>query len=408
MARRTREARRFRDELLDELLAGADPAQVFSDGGLLDDLKKAVAERALDAEMDAHLEGEGSRGNHRNGHNRKRVLTDEGALDLAVPRDRAGRFEPQLVEKYCRRLPGFDDKVISMYARGMTTREIRGHVEELYGVSVSAELVSKVTDAVLDEVGEWQSRPLEEVYAIVYFDAVRVKIRDEGLVRNKAVYLAVGVSCAGRKEVLGLWIEQTEGAKFWLSVMNELKARGVADVLIAVVDGLKGFPEAVEAVYPEAAVQTCIVHLIRRSLAYASYQERRELAAALKTLYRAPTQAAAEAALDAFEAGPWGRKYPAIPRSWRSAWEHVTPFFAFSEPIRRAIYTTNAIESLNSTVRRAVRTRGHFPNDRAATKLVYLALRAVQRKWRAPPRHWHRVRAELAIRFGERFVVEES
>ena len=408
MARRTREARRFRDELLDELLAGADPAQVFTDGGVLDDLKKAFAERALDAEMDAHLEGERSRGNHRNGHNRKRVLTDEGALDLEIPRDRAGRFEPRLVEKYCRRLPGFDDKVISMYARGMTTREIRGHIEELYGVSVSAELVSKVTDAVLDEVGEWQSRPLEEVYAIVYFDAVRVKVRDEGLVRNKAVYLALGVSCEGQKEVLGLWIEQTEGAKFWLSVMNELKARGVADVLIAVVDGLKGFPKAIEAVYPEAAVQTCIVHLIRRSLAYASYQERRELAAALKTVCQAPTQAAAEAALDAFEAGPWGRKYPAVARSWRSAWEHVTPFFAFSQPIRRAIYTTNAIESLNSTVRRAVRARGHFPNDRAATKLVYLALRAVQRKWRAPPRHWHQVRPELAIRFGDRFVVEGS
>ena len=304
MARRAREVRRFRDELLDELLAGADPAEVFADGGVLDDLKKAVAERALDAEMDVHLERERSGGNHRNGHNRKRVLTDEGALELAVPRDRAGSFEPQLVEKYCRRLPGFDDKVISMYARGMTTREIRGHIEELYGVSVSAELVSKVTDAVLDEVGEWQSRPLEETYAIVYFDAVRVKIRDEGLVRNKAVYLAVGVSCGGRKEVLGLWIEQTEGAKFWLSVMNELRARGVTDVLIAVVDGLKGFPEAIEAVYPEATVQTCIVHLIRRSLAYASYQERRELAAALKTIYRAPTQAAAEAALDAFEAGP--------------------------------------------------------------------------------------------------------
>ena len=408
MARRAREVRRFRDELLDELLAGADPAEVFADGGVLDDLKRAVAERALDAEMDAHLDRERSGGNHRNGHNRKRVLTDEGALELAVPRDRAGSFEPQLVEKYCRRLPGFDDKVISMYARGMTTREIRGHIEELYGVSVSAELVSKVTDAVLDEVGEWQSRPLEETYAIMYFDAVRVKIRDEGLVRNKAVYLAVGVSCGGRKEVLGLWIEQTEGAKFWRSVMNELRARGVTDVLIAVVDGLKGFPEAIEAVYPEATVQTCIVHLIRRSLAYASYQERRELAAALKTIYRAPTQAAAEAALDAFEAGPWGRKYPAIARSWRSAWEQVTPFFAFSQPIRRAIYTTNAVESLNSTVRRAVRTRGHFPNDRAATKLVYLALRAVQRKWRAPPRHWHQVRPELAIRFGERFVVEES
>ena len=310
MARRAREVRRFRDELLDELLAGADPAEVFADGGVLDDLKKAVAERALDAEMDAHLDRERSGGNHRNGHNRKRVLTDEGALELAVPRDRAGSFEPQLVEKYCRRLPGFDDKVISMYARGMTTREIRGHIEELYGVSVSAELVSKVTDAVLDEVGEWQSRPLEETYAIMYFDAVRVKIRDEGLVRNKAVYLAVGVSCGGRKEVLGLWIEQTEGAKFWLSVMNELRARGVTDVLIAVVDGLKGFPEAIEAVYPEATVQTCIVHLIRRSLAYASYQERRELAAALKTIYRAPTQAAAEAALDAFEAGPWGAQVP--------------------------------------------------------------------------------------------------
>ena len=404
MARQTQEGRRFRDELLDELLAGAEPAEVFRDGGLIDELKKAVAERALDAEMDAHLdrEPERSSGNHRNGHNRKRVLTDEGALELAVPRDRQGRFEPQLVEKYCRRLPGFDDKVISMYARGMTTREIRGHIEELYGVTVSAELISKVTDAVLEEVAEWQSRPLEEVYAVVYFDAVRVKIRDEGLVRNKAVYLAIGVSCAGRKEVLGMWIEQTEGAKFWLSVMNELKTRGVADVLIAVVDGLKGFPEAIEAVFAQATVQSCIVHLIRRSLAYASYKERRPLAAALKTIYRAPTQAAAEAALD----GPWGQKYPAIVRSWRSAWEHVVPFFAFSAPIRRAVYTTNAIESLNSTVRRAVRTRGHFPNDRAATKLLFLALRGVERKWRAPPLFWHQVRPEFAIRFGERFVVE--
>ena len=254
MARETREGRRISEALLDELLAGEDPARVFRDGGLIDDLKKAVAERALDAEMEAHLEAERAGGNRRNGHNRKRVLTDDAVLDLAVPRDRAGRFEPQLVEKYARRLPGFDDKVISMCARGMTTREIRGHVEELYGVAVSAELISKVTDAVLDEVAEWQSRPLEEVYAIVYFDAVRVKIRDEGLVRNKAVYLAIGVTCAGRKEVLGLWIEQTEGAKFWLGVMNELRARGVADVLIAVVDGLKGFPDAIEAVFPQAAV----------------------------------------------------------------------------------------------------------------------------------------------------------
>ena len=371
MARETREGGRISETLLDELLAGQDPAEVFRDGSLIDDLKKAVAERALDAEMDAHLEGEQTPDNRRNGHNRKRVLTDDGALDLEVPRDRAGRFEPRLVEKYARRLPGFDDKVISMYARGMTTREIRGHIAELYGVTVSAELISKVTDAVLDEVAEWQSRPLEEVYAIVYFDALRVKIRDEGLVRNKAVYLAIGVTCAGRKEVLGLWIEQTEGAKFWLSVMNELKVRGVADVLIAVVDGLKGFPDAIEAVFPEAAVQTCIVHLIRRSLAYASHKERKPLAAALKAIYRAPTEAAAAEALDAFEAGPWGEKYPMIVRSWRTAWEQVVPFFAFSQPIRRAVYTTNAIESLNSTVRRAVRTRGHFPNDRAATKLLY-------------------------------------
>lgn len=405
MARETREGGRISAALLDELLAGQDPAEVFRDGSLIDDLKKAVAERALDAEMDAHLESGQEAENRRNGHNRKRVLTDDGALDLEVPRDRAGRFEPQLVEKYARRLPGFDEKVISMYARGMTTREIRGHVAELYGVTVSAELISKVTDAVLDEVAEWQSRPLEEVYAIVYFDAVRVKIRDEGLVRNKAVYLAIGVTCTGRKEVLGLWIEQTEGAKFWLSVMNELKARGVADVLIAVVDGLKGFPDAIEAVFPEAAVQTCIVHLIRRSLAYASYKERRPLAAALKAIYRAPTEAAAAEALDAFEAGPWGEKYPMIVRSWRTAWAQVVPFFAFSQPIRRAVYTTNAIESLNSTVRRAVRTRGHFPNDRAATKLLYLALRGVQRGWRAAPLFWPQARIEFAIRFGERFVV---
>ncbi|MYA41952.1 MAG: IS256 family transposase [Gemmatimonadetes bacterium] len=410
MARERREGRRISDALLDELLAGEDPAEVFREGTLIADLKKAVAERALDAEMDAHLEGASERelGNHRNGHNRKRVLTDDGAFELAVPRDRAGRFEPQLVERYCRRLPGFDDKVISMYARGMTTREIRGHVTELYGVTVSAELISKVTDAVLDEVAEWRSRPLEEVYAIVYFDAVRVKIRDEGLVRNKAVYLAIGVTCSGRKEVLGLWIAQTEGAKFWLSVMNELKARGVMDVLIAVVDGLRGFPDAIEAVFPQATVQTCIMHLIRRSLAYASYRERRPLAAALKTVYRAPTEAAAETALAALEAGPWGKKYPAIARSWRSAWEHVVPFLVFSEPIRRAIYTTNTIESLNGKIRRAVRTRGHFPNDRAATKLIYLALRDLKNGWRAPPLFWHLVRPEFAIRFGERYVVDGS
>ena len=277
---------RISDELLDELLGGEDPAEAFRNGDLLADLRKAVAERALDAEMRAHLEGEreAGSGNHRNGHNRKRVLTDGGAMDVAVPRDREGRFEPRLIEKHCRRLPGFDDKVISMYARRTATREIRSHVEELYGLSVSRELISKAADAVRDEVRQWQSRPLEETYAIMYFDAVRVKIRDEGLVRNKAVYLAIGISCAGRKEVLGLWIEQTEGAKFWLSVMNELKARGVGDVPVAVVDGLKGFPEAIGAVYPEAVVQTCIVHLLRYSLAHGSWKERRALAADLRPI----------------------------------------------------------------------------------------------------------------------------
>ena len=409
MADQTR-GRKISDEVLDELLAGQDPAEAFRSGTLIDDLKKAVAERALDAEMEAHLEREGVQdaGNHRNGHNRKRVLTDTGAMDLEVPRDRRGRFEPQLVEKYVRRLPGFDDKVISMYARGMTTREIQGHVRELYGLSVSPELVSKVTDAVHEEIREWQSRPLEDVYAVVYFDAIRAKVRDEGLVRNKAVYLGIGVTCAGRKEVLGLWIEQTEGARFWFAVMNELKARGLRDVLIAVVDGLKGFPEAIESVYPEATVQTCIVHLIRHSLAYASWKERKALASALKAVYQAPTEAAAAMALDAFEAGPWGQKYPGIVRSWRSTWDRVVPFFAFSAPVRRAIYTTNAIESLNSTVRRAVRTRGHFPNDRAATKLIYLALRGVERKWRAPPVYWHAARTEFAVQFGDRFALEGS
>ena len=408
-ARETRKDGRISDELLDELLAGEDAADAFRNGELLAEMRKALAERVLDAEMAHHLEQAPEResGNHRNGHNRKRVTTESGAMELAVPRDRLGHFEPQLVEKYVRRLPGFDAKVISMYARGMTTRDIAAHVEELYGVSVSRELVSKVTDAVHEEVREWRSRPLEPVYAIVYFDAVRVKIRDEGLVRNKAMHLAVGVTCSGRKEVLGMWLEREEGAKFRLSAMNELKARGMADALIVVVDGLKGFPEAIEAAFPDAVVQTCLVHLMRHSLAHAAWKERKALSAALKTVYQAPTAEAAEAALDAFEAGPWGGKYPAIARSWRSAWDRVVPFFAFSQPIRRAVYTTNAIESLNSTVRRAVKAHGHFPSDRAAEKLVFLALRNVEAKWRNPPSFWHASRVELSIRFGDRFRLLE-
>ena len=404
----TRQKGRINAELLDELLAGEDPREAFQSGELFAELQKSLAERALQAEMEVHLgsEEEVGSGNHRNGHNRKRVLTGTGSVELAVPRDREGRFEPQLIEKWARRLPGFDEKVISLYGRGMTTREIRGHVEELYGVSVSRELISKVTDEIHEELREWRARPLEAVYPIVYFDALRVKIREEGLVQNKAVHLAIGVTALGRKEILGMWTAANEGAKFWLGVMNELKARGVQDVLIAVVDGLKGFPEAIEAVFPEATVQTCIVHLIRYSLAHASWKDRKELASALRPIYQADTVEKAEEALGAFEAGAWGRKFEAIGRSWRRNWEQVIPFFAFSAPIRRVIYTTNAIESLNSTVRRAVRTRGHFPNERAAAKLIYLTLRKIERKWQRPQGFWSQARAEFAILFGDRFPME--
>ena len=403
---------RISGELLDELLAGEDPREAFQSGELFAELQKSLAERALRAEMEVHLSSaeEVGSGNHRNGHNRKRVLTGTGSVELAVPRDREGRFEPQLVEKWARRLPGFDEKVISLYARGMTTREIRAHVEELYGVTVSRELISKVTDEIHEELREWRSRPLEAVYPIVYFDALRVKIREEGVVQNKAVHLAIGITALGRKEILGMWTAANEGAKFWLGVMNELKARGVRDVLIAVVDGLKGFPEAIEyrikAAFPEATVQTCLVHLIRYSLAHASWRERKELAGALRPIYQADTVEEAEEALDGFEAGSWGRKFPAIVRSWRRNWTQVIPFFAFSKPIRRVIYTTNAIESLNGTVQRAVRTRGHFRNDRAAAKLIDLTLRKIEGNWQRPQTFWAQARAEFAILFGERFPVE--
>jgi putative transposase len=297
---------RIPDAILDQLLAGADPKTAFDPNGLLDDLKKALAERALNAEMDHHLAGEGGTGNGRNGYGHKTVVTDTGKLDLQIPRDRQASFDPQLIAKYQRRFPGFDDKVISMYARGMSTREIVGHLRELYGIEVSPDLISAVTDAVLDEIAAWQVRPLEPVYPLIFFDALRVKIREEALVRNKAIHVALGVRADGTKEILGLWIEQTEGAKFWLRVMSELKNRGVEDVLIAVVDGLKGFPEAITAVFPDAMVQTCIVHLLRHSLEFVAYKDRKAVAAALKEIYRAVDATAAEAALSAFD--PLGRK----------------------------------------------------------------------------------------------------
>jgi putative transposase len=413
----------IRKEILDELLANQDPKKLLSSDGLFGELKKALAERALNAELDHHLASENPRGaseaggadegavgsgvrrNVRNGYSPKSVLTESEKLELHIPRDRDGTFEPQLIAKYQRRFPDFDDKVISMYARGMSVREIQGHLQELYGIEVSPELISTVTDAVLEEVTEWQNRPLEPMYAIVFFDALRVKIRDEGTVKNKAIYLAVGVRADGRKEVLGIWIETTEGAKFWLRVMTEIKNRGTNDILIAVVDGLKGFPDAINAVFPEALVQTCIVHLIRNSLAFASWKERKPIATALKPIYRAENAEVARQRLEEFDAGAWGQRYPAIAQAWRRHWEQVIPFYAFPQMVRKIIYTTNAIESLHSTVRRSVRSRGHFPSDESAMKLIWLVLRNVTADWKMPPREWHAAKAQFAIAFGDRFTL---
>src|SRR5918997_1808297 len=385
------------EHLLDQLLAGADAQSAFAKDGLLDELKKALAERALNAEMDHHLNQESESDNTRNGYGRKTVLTDTGKIDLEIPRDRLASFDPQLIAKYQRRFPGFDEKIVSMYARGMSVREIQGHLRDLYGIEVSPDLVSAVTDAVLEEITEWQNRPLEALYPLVFFDAIRVKVRDEGTVRNKAVYLALGVRPDGAKEILGLWIEQSEGAKFWLRVMNELRTRGVEDVLIAVVDGLKGFPEAITAVFAETQVQTRIVHLIRSSLAFVSYKDRRAVAGALKEIYRAKDAEAGQAALEAFAASTWGRKYEAIAASWRRSWTAVIPFFAFPDEVRRIIYTTNAIEALNAKLRRAARARGHFPTDESATKLLFLVLRQARKEWKMSPWEWSASRTVILL-----------
>jgi len=403
----------LRPELLDELLANYEtPEDLLGDDGFFKQLKKALLERALGAELTDHLgyekgdpAGRGS-GNSRNGHSGKTVLTEDGEVDLAVPRDRNGTFEPAIVPKGERRLDGFDDRILSLYARGLTVREIRGHLHELYRVEVSPDLISRVTDAVLEEVREWQNRPLDAVYPVVFFDALRVKIRDEGLVRNKAVYLALGITCQGEKEVLGLWIEQTEGAKFWLKVMNELKTRGVGDILIAVVDGLTGFPDAIATVFPRTAVQTCIVHLIRNSLAFVSWKDRKKVMPDLKAVYRAETAEAAAAKLDEFEAA-WGSHYPAIAPAWRRAWEHVVPMFAFPPAIRKLIYTTNALESLHRSLRKIIKTRGSFPSDEAATKLLYLAIRNAGMRWKRPV-DWTAAMGQFAILFEDRFPGSAS
>ena len=399
-----------RPEILDELLAGYErPEDLLGEEGLFRQLKKALLERALGAELSAHLgyekgdsAGRGT-GNSRNGYSSKTVLTDDGELELAIPRDRIGSFEPLIVPKGERRLDGFDDRIVSLYARGMTVREIQGHLQELYGVDVSPDLISRVTDAVLEEVRAWQTRPLDPLYPVVFFDALRVKIRDEGLVRNKAVYLALAITAEGDKEVLGLWIEQSEGAKFWLKVMNELKARGVGDILIAVVDGLTGFPDAIGAVFPQTTVQTCIVHLIRNSLAFVSWKDRKRVIPDIRAIYRAETVEAAMARLDEFEV-KWGAQYPAIAPSWRRAWEHVVPMFALPPAIRKMIYTTNAVESLHRSLRKIIKTRGSFPSDEAATKLLFLAIRNAGIRWKRPI-EWTAAMGQFAILFADRFAA---
>jgi putative transposase len=401
----------FAPELLDQLLEDYHrPADMLGPGGIFDQLKKALAERALGAELQAHLTAEAAQPapprNHRNGTTPKTVQTDTSALRLAVPRDRAGTFEPQLVKKHQRRLPGFDEKVIAMYARGLTVREMQAHLAELYGVEVSPSLISTVTDAVLEEVTAWQQRPLAPLYPVIFFDALRVKIRDEGTVKSKAVYLALGISPDGHKDVLGLWIEQTEGAKFWLRVMTELQTRGVQDVLFAVVDGLKGFPEAITSVFPQATIQTCIVHLLRHSLSFVTWKDRKPVATALKAIYQALNAAVAERELESFATGPWGQKYPPIATAWRRQWTQVIPFFAHPVPIRRVLYTTNAIESLHMQLRKALKTRGHFPNDEAALKLLYLVLRNIVTRWRAAPRDWKATMTQFAILYPDRFIQE--
>jgi putative transposase len=401
------------DEVLDSLMSGYErPEDLLGDDGLFKELKRRLLEKALGAELTEHLgyakndpAGRGT-GNSRNGHSRKRLKSEDGELEIAVPRDREASFEPQIVRKGQTRIDGFDDKIISLYARGMSVREIQGHLKDLYGVEVSPDLVSRVTDAILDEVRAWQNRALDSVYPVVIFDALRVKVRDEGIVRNKAVYLALAIARDGSRDVLGIWIENQEGAKFWLKVMNELRNRGLQDILIAVVDGLKGFPEAINAVFPQTIIQTCIVHLVRYSLNFCSYKDRKPVAADLKAVYRAETAEMAEVRLKEFE-DRWDDRYPSIGQSWRRNWDKVIPFFAFPADIRRIIYTTNAIESLHMTIRKIIKTRGSFPTDEAATKLIYLAVKNAGQIAKANTYGWKTALNQFAIMFAERLDADQ-
>ncbi len=411
MATKKTTTRGIRHELLDELLAGySQPDDLTGPEGLLKQLTGALVERALQAEMTDHLgyephasEGQGG-GNARNGVGTKTLVTDQGKLPIEVPRDRNGTFEPKLIKKHQRRFKGFDDKILSMYARGMSVRDIQAHLSEMYGTEVGHDLISQVTDAVVDEVGAWQQRPLESTYPLVYLDALVIKVRDQGVVQNKSAYLALGINVEGKKEVLGLWLEANEGAKFWLKVITELKNRGVEDIFIACCDGLKGFPQAIEAVFPKAVVQTCVVHMIRSSTRFVSWKDRKAVIADLRCVYGAPTEDAALAALAELEE-KWLTRYPVVAQSWRANWERVRPFFAFPTEVRKIIYTTNAIESLNFQLRKVTKAKGHFPNDEAALKMLFLALRNVQKKWTMAPQFWRAALNQFAIYFEGRLPL---
>jgi putative transposase len=395
----------------------AGPARPMSQGevdGITKRFKKALVERMLGGELTHHLgyppggEKPPEIANHRNGTSGKTVLTDDGPLTLDIPRDRHGTFAPQLIGKHERRFAGFDDKILALYARGLTVREIQAFLAEMYAVEVSPDFISTVTDAVHAEVTAWQARPLEPMYPVVFFDALRVKIREDATVRSKAVYLALALLPDGSRDILGIWIEQTEGAKFWMKVFADLQTRGCQDILIAVTDGLKGMSEALAAVYPATTRQTCLVHLLRHSLDFANWKERKPLAAALRPIYTAASADAAAAALDAFADGPWGTRFPTVVAAWRRAWPHVIPFFAFPPAIRRVLYTTNALESVHARLRKILKTRGHFPTDAAATKLIWLALRNITATWWKAANYWHLAMNQFAILYEERFTAPST
>jgi putative transposase len=396
------------NELIDALLADyKKPEDLIGEHGLLKQLTKRLVERALQAEMAQHLghaknsSVANASGNTRNGNTKKTLKGEFGELPIEVPRDRHASFEPQIIPKHQTRWDGFDQKIVSLYARGMSVREIQSHLEEMYGAEVSPTLISSVTEAVMEDAKAWQNRPLDALYPIVYLDCIHVKVRDGGVVRAKAIYLALGVNMAGEKEILGLWIAQTEGAKFWLQVVTELKNRGVQDIFIACVDGLKGFPEAIESVYPKTAVQLCIVHMVRNSLNYVSWKLRKTVAADLRSIYTAATEGEAQMRLQEFE-DKWGTDYPTIIKSWRANWARITPFFEYPPEIRKVIYTTNAIESVNMSLRKITKNRGSFPSDDALIKLFYLALNNISKKWTMPIRDWKAALMRFTIQFEER------